>query len=194
MISTQAATCCDHFPDAHRVWPWEQTGLQYVAADGKDVAAAVPVYEPAYPAARHLVWPPKIRYKACPVPWCLSHVPGACCVVDHHCAGRRDKFALAATRVGIKSSTRLQCERHSTDCAVLFGRASRTRREQSIRPKISQIDFDLTELEISEVWPRRPSSLVDFHTGSCSRRRSGRRSSPTSAPTRIWTRRSRRRF
>ncbi|EGB02649.1 hypothetical protein AURANDRAFT_68689, partial [Aureococcus anophagefferens] len=96
LAATCAATCCDHFPDAHRVWPWEQTGLQYVAADGKDVAAAVPVYEPAYPAARHLVWPPKIRYKACPVPWCLSHVPGACCVVDHHCAGRRDKFALAA--------------------------------------------------------------------------------------------------
>ena len=23
----------------------------------------------------------------------------------------------------------------------------------------------MTELEISEVWPRRPSSLVDFHTG-----------------------------
>jgi hypothetical protein len=46
-----------------------------------------------------------------------------------------------------------------------FSCASRTRREQSIRPKISRIDFDLTELEISEVWPRRPSSLVDFHTG-----------------------------
>ena len=48
----------------------------------------------------------------------------------------------------------------------LFGCASRARREQSIRPKISRIDFDLTELENSQVWPRRPSSLVDLHTGA----------------------------
>ena len=36
-------------------------------------------------------------------------------------------WALAATCVELKSSTRLQCERNSTDGAVLFGRASRTR-------------------------------------------------------------------
>ena len=47
-----------------------------------------------------------------------------------------------------------------------FGCASRTRRERSIRPKISRI-----ELESSEVWPRRPSSLVDFRTGRSTRRR-----------------------
>ena len=47
----------------------------------------------------------------------------------------------------------------------LFGSASRIRRERSIRPKISRIDFDLAELENSEVRPRRPSSPVDFHTG-----------------------------
>jgi hypothetical protein len=35
--------------------------------------------------------------------------------------------------------------------ARFFDRASRTRREQTIRPKISEIDVDLTELEISEV-------------------------------------------
>ena len=128
-----AATCCDHFPDAHRVWPWEQTRLQYVAADGKDVAAAVPVYEPAYPAARHLVWPPKIRYRECPVPWCLSHVPGACCVVDHHCAGRRDKFALAARALrerarGAPASAalRLVDRRVNATGATLRGRGART--------------------------------------------------------------------
>ena len=68
-------------------------------------------------------------------------------------------------RVELKSSTRLQYERMQTVMIRLFCRASRTRREQSIRPKISRIDFDMTELESSEVWPRRPSSLVDFHTG-----------------------------
>ena len=46
------------------------------------------------------------------------------------------------------------------DCAVLFGRASRTRRERSIRPKISRIDFDLTELESSEVWWGPPKPVV----------------------------------
>jgi HrpA-like RNA helicase len=34
--------------------------------------------------------------------------------------------------------------------------ASRTRREQSIRPKVSRIDFDLTELERFEVWSGPP--------------------------------------
>jgi hypothetical protein len=34
----------------------------------------------------------------------------------------------------------------------LFFHASRTRREQSIRPKISRIDVDLTEIESSEIW------------------------------------------
>ena len=35
----------------------------------------------------------------------------------------------------------------------LFFYASRTRRERSIRPSISRIDFDVTELERFEVWP-----------------------------------------
>jgi hypothetical protein len=47
----------------------------------------------------------------------------------------------------------------------LFRCASRTRREQSIRPKISRIDFDLTELERFEVFAGRGVPLVDFHTG-----------------------------
>ena len=47
----------------------------------------------------------------------------------------------------------------------LFGCASRTRREQSIRPKISRIDFDLTELENSEVWSGPPKPVVGFGTG-----------------------------
>ena len=47
----------------------------------------------------------------------------------------------------------------------LFGRASRTRREKTTRPKISRIDFDATELERFEVRPRRPGSPVDSHAG-----------------------------
>ena len=64
------------------------------------------------------------------------------------------------------SSTRLQCERMRQFRRNLFGCASRTRREQSIRPKISRIDFDLTE--------GRPNfkPVVDLHTG---------RRTPTSA-------------
>lgn len=46
-----------------------------------------------------------------------------------------------------------------------FGRASRTRREKTTRPKICRIDFDATELESFEVWPRRPGSPVDFYAG-----------------------------
>ena len=38
-----------------------------------------------------------------------------------------------------------------------FDGASRTRRERSIRPQISRIDFDLTELESSEVWSGYPA-------------------------------------
>jgi len=47
-----------------------------------------------------------------------------------------------------------------------FGCASRTRREQSIRPKISRIDFDLIELENSEVWSGPPKPVVEFHTAT----------------------------
>lgn len=94
-------SCCDHFPNAQRVWPWEQVGLQYAYAAHAAVAAAVPDYAAAgLPHARHLVWPPKVRKTECPRPWCLAHVPGACCVVDHYCAGRRDKYALVARALG----------------------------------------------------------------------------------------------
>jgi hypothetical protein len=63
----------------------------------------------------------------------------------------------------------------------LFVRASRTRREpsirpritridfdvaeQSIRPKITRIDFDVAELERFEVFAGQGIPLVDFHTG-----------------------------
>ena len=50
-----------------------------------------------------------------------------------------------------KASTRLRFERTRQFRPNLFGRASKTRREQSIRPKISRIDFDLTEIERFEV-------------------------------------------
>ena len=74
--------------------------------------------------------------------------------------------AAAASCVEIKSSTRLQCERMRPFRRKPFGCASRTRREQSIRPKISRIDVDLTEMESSEVWWGPPKPAVDFHTGA----------------------------
>ena len=66
--------------------------------------------------------------------------------------------------VEITSSTRLQCERMRRFRREAFCRASRTRRERSIRPKVSRIDFDVTELERFEV--------CDFGAGA-PRRRAG---------------------
>ena len=51
-------------------------------------------------------------------------------------------------------------ERFGPDSALL-----RELDERSIRPKISQNDFDLTELESSEVFAGQGVPLVDFHTG-----------------------------
>ena len=68
--------------------------------------------------------------------------------------------------VDIKSSTPLQHVCHWAYATRFFGSASRARRERSIRPKISRIDFDVTERENSEVWPRRPRPVVDFHAGA----------------------------
>ena len=51
---------------------------------------------------------------------------------------------LAAACVDFKSSTRLQCERMRQFRRELFGSASRTRRERSIRPKIGRIDLSQT--------------------------------------------------
>ena len=67
--------------------------------------------------------------------------------------------------VQIRSATRIQCDlirqfRHDSFCC-----ASRARQEPTIRPKISQNDFDLTELENFEVWSGRPEPEVDLHTG-----------------------------
>jgi hypothetical protein len=78
-------------------------------------------------------------------------------------------------RAEVESSTRLQCERMRQFRRTLFGFASRPRREQSIRPKISRIDFDVTERENSEVWSGRPKPVVEFGTGSTPRARSRRR-------------------
>ena len=73
--------------------------------------------------------------------------------------------ALVGACVEIKSSTRLQCARMRPFRREAFCCASRTRREQSIRPKISRIDFDLIEIKSSEVWWRPPKAVIDFHTG-----------------------------
>ena len=67
--------------------------------------------------------------------------------------------------VETKYSTRIKCARTRQFRRNLFSCASRTRREQSIRPKISRIDFDLTELENSQVWSGPPKPVVEFHTG-----------------------------
>ena len=68
--------------------------------------------------------------------------------------------------VEFKSSTRLQCERTRQFRRNFFGCASRTQREQSIRPKISRFDFDLTELANSEVWSGPPKPVLEFGTGT----------------------------
>ena len=60
--------------------------------------------------------------------------------------------------VEFKSSTRIQCARMRQFRRKLFGCASSTRREQSIHPKISRIDFDLIELENFKVWSGPPTS------------------------------------
>ena len=61
-------------------------------------------------------------------------------------------------------NSNLQRARHRTVRTRRFGRASRTRREPSIRPKISQIDFEC--LESFEVRSGRPEPAVDFRAGS----------------------------
>ena len=68
-------------------------------------------------------------------------------------------------RVGIKPSSRLQCARMRLFRRGTCRRASRTRGEPSIRPKISRIDFDATEMERSEVWRGPPEPAVGIHAG-----------------------------
>ena len=75
----------------------------------------------------------------------------------------------------IKSSTRLQCERMRSFRRRLFCRASRTRCEPSIRPKISRIDFGVTELESSEVWRGTPETGGRSPRGAARRARGARR-------------------
>ena len=70
----------------------------------------------------------------------------------------------SATCVELKSSTRLQWARMRRSRCTLFGRASSTRRERSLRPNISRIDFDVTEIERCDVLPDASLPLVDFHT------------------------------
>ena len=90
-----------------------------------------------------------------------------------------------ATCVDSKPSTRLQCELIRRFRREAFCRASRTRREQSIRPKISRIDFDLTEIESSEVWWGPPKPVVGIHParGPSARPGRSRATSRASAPT-----------
>ena len=51
----------------------------------------------------------------------------------------------------VEASTRLQCEIMRQFRRKPFGSASRARRERSVRPKISRIDFDSTERARCEV-------------------------------------------
>ena len=48
---------------------------------------------------------------------------------------------------------------------TFFHRLKRTRREKTVRPKISRIDFDVTELERFEVFAGQGVPLVVSGTG-----------------------------
>jgi hypothetical protein len=71
---------------------------------------------------------------------------------------RARMYLPACGCVELESSTRLQCERTRQFRRELFSCASKTRGGQSIRPEITRIDFDVTELESSLVWPGPPES------------------------------------
>ena len=59
-----------------------------------------------------------------------------------------DEFvATVKRRAELKSSTRLQCACIRTISTYVLHCLQSTRREKTIRPKISRIDFDVTELE-----------------------------------------------
>ena len=75
-------------------------------------------------------------------------------VYETNVSGRAPNSMKVVVCVELESSTRLQCAWFRRE---LFGRALRTRRERSIRPTISRIDF--------EVWWGPPKPVVDFHTG-----------------------------
>jgi hypothetical protein len=89
---------------------------------------------------------------------------------------------FACPCVEIKSSIRLQRASNRTVWTRLFGCSSRTRREQSIRPKISRIDFDLIEIERFEVFAGQGVPLVDFHTGVPAHARHRRALRPRGGP------------
>ena len=61
------------------------------------------------------------------------------------------RATIANSCAETKSSTRLQCERMRPFRREVFCCASRTRRKQSIRPKISRIDVDATARERLDV-------------------------------------------
>ena len=86
-------------------------------------------------------------------------------------------------RAEVESSTRLQCERTRQFRRTRFGFPSRTRREPSIRPKISRIDLDVAEREHSEVSSGPPEPAVEFGAGSAAAR-SARSPSGRAATTR----------
>ena len=68
--------------------------------------------------------------------------------------------APAPGRAETTSATRLQCERMRACRREFFCRVSRTRREQSIRPKISRIDFYSTDRRATVSTPK--ISRIDF--------------------------------
>ncbi len=72
----------------------------------------------------------------------------------------------ARNRAAFESSTRLQCARTRPFRRNLFGFASRTRRAQSVRPKMSRSDVDVTELENSRARSGPPEPAVEFGTGA----------------------------
>ena len=81
----------------------------------------------------------------------------------------RFKVAVHVTRCPgheTKYSTGLQRARNRTLLTRVFNSTERTRREKTTHPKISQNDFDLTEIENFEVWLDTAIPLVVSCTGA----------------------------
>ena len=103
---------------------------------------------------------------------------GADCMQSLHATlAKSPKYeaALALDRADLESSTRLPCARMRPFRRELFCCASRTRRERSIRPKISRIDVDAAEREslagiarLDGRFPRRPSTTTTTTRSSSS--------------------------
>jgi len=105
---------------ARNKWPWEQNGLQHAAQRLPAATTIVP-----HPERFHLFWPGR---RGCIKPMCFAHLIEACCVIDHHCANRNDKFRLAQRAYSHVTNNK----KRNLDDAILL--------QSSVRPLIMEID------------------------------------------------------